>query len=65
MTLTNIADGFCAIDIVHKKGAVSDFATIAEIKTAATKVRYACVQNGAPNTGGMIRNVGTFTKTGP
>ncbi len=55
-------DGFCAIDVVHAPGKVSDLATPLQLKQAAAQVINGCVKNGAPNTGGMIRNVGKMTE---
>lgn len=55
---TSSLDSFCVIDVTHARGKVSDVATPFEIKNAAEKVVKGCVKNGAPNTGGLIRNVG-------
>ena len=54
-------DGFCALDVVHSKNSVSDFASPLEIKQAAAQIMDGCIRNGAPNTGGMIGNVGTLS----
>lgn len=57
-------DGFCAIDLVHNKNSVSDSASPLQIKQAAAQVMNGCIRNGAPNTGGMIGNVGTLSRKG-
>lgn len=54
-------DGFCAIDVVHAPGKVSDLASPLQLKQAADEVIKGCVKNGAPNTGGMRRNLGKMT----
>ncbi|MCJ1452682.1 hypothetical protein MMC28_003025 [Mycoblastus sanguinarius] len=51
-------DGFCAVDIVHKKGAISDYASGLEVHTAAQRVLNGCVKSGAPNEGGYVGSVG-------
>ncbi len=55
-------DGFCAIDVVHAPGKVSDLASPLQLKQAAAQVINGCVKNGAPNTGGMVRNLGKTTE---
>lgn len=57
-------DGFCAIDVVHKRGFVADIASPLQIKQAAAQVMTGCIKNGAPNMGGMIGNVGTLSTKG-
>ena len=52
-------DGFCVLDVVHDRGFVGGVASPLQIKQAALQVLHGCIKNGAPNTGGMIGNVGT------
>ncbi len=52
------SDGFCAIDVVHAPGKVSDLTSPLQVKQAASQVINGCVKNGAPNTGGLMRNIG-------
>lgn len=54
-----IDDGKCIIDVVHKAGKVSDFASVNEVTGAAQKVLSDCVYSGQPHRGGMIGDVGT------
>ena len=60
-----VGDGFCVIDVVHAKDAVSDMASSNEIKQAARQLINGCVKNGAPNTGGLIRNIGMWRAIEP
>ena len=57
-------DGFCAIDVVHSRNTVSEVASEIQIKRAAAQIMNGCIRNGAPNTGGMIGNVGMLTAEG-
>ena len=60
LTLVQIDDGYCVIDVVHKKGVVADFASAIQIRTAATQLLHTCIERGAPNRGGMIKKVGGY-----
>lgn len=55
------SDGFCAIDIVSKPGAISDRASLWEIKQAAFQIIAQCAQ-GNPSTGGIVRQIGIKNK---
>ena len=54
----------CVVDIVHAKDKISDFISGDQLKEAATQLVSTCVKNGAPNTGGVIKNLG-MSKVSP
>lgn len=54
-------DGLCAIDIkVDPNGVQHDVSNDLEIKNAASAVRRDCVGTRLPNTGGLVKQLGTY-----
>ena len=45
---------------MYAESVVSDVADANDITAAATKIMSGCIKNGPPNTGGLIRNIGTL-----
>ena len=58
MTSIPLEDAACAIDVVHDKDKISDYASYNEIRAAASRVIDTCVESGTPNTGGLVKKVG-------
>lgn len=53
-------DGYCAIDVFHKDGVISDIANWRQIREAARAVFGACLTESEMYSGGYIRDVGKF-----
>ena len=57
--MTCIDDGQCVVDVQHRQGQNYDFASFAEIRSAAEKVMQRCIDPiNVPAIGGYIGNVG-------